>query len=691
MPRGYLVTLGPDAELTLEDGIGGGWALFSTARSLGTGEWAWSGTYFGTDYFNETEPGEYFLATDGNAYFVPDFGQVTTLTGAEVVSAPDYAVANKVDGTNASETIDVGFTDVHGDQIDSGQGSGAGGYGDQVFAGGGNDTVDAGLGDDLVHGGFGDDDITGGSGDDMLFGDGRSGGPESLSWFAEGTDGADLSGGFTQNTGEMDVTVSFTDDGNNNPVMQLETGDQTYVGGGEPHKDHSSLYLYGNGNAATATATIEFAAGTGSGMQDEVENVVFRINDIDWARGNHRDIVTVNAYDANGDAVTVNLTVTPTGSGQDTVSGNTITAGNRSDSPDDATGSVLVEIDGPVREIEIVYANGLSGTQAIWVSDIHFDTIAQPGGDDILRGGDGDDTLWGQGGADTLIGGAGADSMVGGTGDDELHLAEGDTASGSDGDDTFILTDLGEPGSGTITITGGEGGETGGDTLDFGGVADRTTLNLTVDVAGEKQGTVELADGTLVSFSGIENIICFTPGTMIATASGPRPIERLVPGELIATRDNGLQPLRWIGRRRVPARGRFAPVEIGAALHGGTGPLLVSPQHRLLLSGARAQMLFGEDEVFVAAAHLRDHLAVRCRRGGDVTYIHLMLDRHEVIFANGAPTESFYPGDGALGALTGPAREEMFALFPHLRSHAGGFGDTARRCLKAHEARLLAA
>ena len=104
MPRGYLVTLGPDAELTLEDGIGGGWALFSTARSLGTGEWAWSGTYFGTDYFNETEPGEYFLATDGNAYFVPDFGQVTTLTGAEVVSAPDVDVAAGVAVASARGT-----------------------------------------------------------------------------------------------------------------------------------------------------------------------------------------------------------------------------------------------------------------------------------------------------------------------------------------------------------------------------------------------------------------------------------------------------------------------------------------------------------------------------------------------------------------------------------------------------------
>ncbi|HCE71257.1 MAG TPA: type I secretion protein, partial [Ruegeria sp.] len=101
-------------------------------------------------------------------------------------------------------------------------------------------------------------------------------------------------------------------------------------------------------------------------------------------------------------------------------------------------------------------------------------------------------------------------------------------------------SDLGEIGSGTISIVGGEGDETDGDTLDLNGIADRNTLNLTSNVPGELAGTVELTDGTLVSFSNIENIICFTPGTLIATAHGPRAIETLRPGDLIVTRDHGL-------------------------------------------------------------------------------------------------------------------------------------------------------
>jgi hypothetical protein len=68
-----------------------------------------------------------------------------------------------------------------------------------------------------------------------------------------------------------------------------------------------------------------------------------------------------------------------------------------------------------------------------------------------------------------------------------------------------------------------------------------------------------------------------------------------------------------------------------------------------------------------------------------------MFDRHEVIYAEGAATESLHAGNEALSALQEPAREELFALFPALRSHAGAHGPTARPCAKAHEARLLAA
>lgn len=723
MPTGYQVTLGPDQTLTLDDDITDSWTTFTTDTYLGPGEWVWTGTYLGTEYYNELEPGDYYLGTDGNVYFVPDYGEVSTLADAEPVTYPDYSELNIVDGTSGNDNINNPYVDSDGEGINDTSDNA-----DYVKAYSGDDTISAQSGADTVFGGSGNDSIRGGNDDDVLHGDGQTGSTEALHWYSEGTDGTNLSSGFTQNTGDMDVTVSFADDGNNNPAFRVETSDQIYTTGSDPHDDHSSLYMYGNGGGATATATIDFAAAARSDVTDEVENVTFRINDIDWASGNHRDIVTVNAYDANGDPVAVTLTVTATGSGQDSVSGNTITAGDMSDSQSDDTGSVLVEIDGPVQSIEIIYSNGLSGTQAIWVSDVYFDTIPNDDGNDTLQGDNGNDTLFGEGGNDslsggnnddsldggdgddtlvggnnndTLLGGAGNDSLIGGSGtdsvdagdgDDTVEVGQGDTVSGGAGDDVFRLVDLAEAGTSAITLVGGEDDETDGDTLDLSNVGDRGKIDYTTKTTGEMAGTVQLIDGTVLTFSNIEHVICFTPGTMIRTPHGDRRIETLRPGDLVLTQDNGPQPVLWIGGRTVPAEDDLAPICLDPALFAGAeAPLLVSPQHRMLWTGSRAQLLFGSSEVLVPARHLiRNGLAHR-QEGGTVTYLHLMLPQHDIIYANGVAAESFFPGDEAFCALTPMAREELFEIMPELRSHPGAFSQTARPCLKSHEAAVLVA
>ncbi|KAE9629622.1 Hint domain-containing protein [Parasedimentitalea maritima] len=689
MPSGYLVSLGADNALGTDDVISGAWTSFTSDTDLGSGQWVFTGVDGGTNYTDTQEPGQYHLATNGNVYFIPQYGEVDTLTNADVVSAPSYSAVpdHQVDGSAGADVIDSSYTDSDGDSVDD-----AADNADLVYGNGGSDDISSGSGDDWIYGGSGNDTVDGGSGNDVIYGDDSTAGTESLNWDAQGSDEQDVSGGFTQTTGQIDVSVSFANDGNNAPQFSLETSDTIYVAGGENFNDNSSLYLYGNGDDATSTTSINFAANGNSDVSNEVENVVFRISDIDFGSGNHRDIVTVNAYDADGNPVSVTLTVSDNGSNTDVVSGNTITAGSDGENAGDATGSALVEIAGPVSNIEIIYSNQLGGTQAIWVSDVFFDTIPNPPGDDLLNGGLGDDTIYGQDGNDVITGGAGDDLLDGGLGNDTLNVAQGDNALGGDGDDLFILTDHGEAGSGDMTITGGEEDETTGDTLNLNGQADLSTLNLTTNIPGELAGTVELYDGSVVTFSNIENIICFTPGTLIDTAQGPRAIETLTLGDLIVTRDHGLQPLRWLGSRTVAATGDFAPIEVSPLLlPEATAPLLVSPQHRLLWSGPRAQMLFGTDEVLVAARHLLTNPAVTRRIGGTVTYMHLMLDQHQVIYANGAATESFYPGDQAIGALSETGRDEMLTLFPELRSHAGALGDTARLCLKAHEGILLAA
>jgi hypothetical protein len=51
-------------------------------------------------------------------------------------------------------------------------------------------------------------------------------------------------------------------------------------------------------------------------------------------------------------------------------------------------------------------------------------------------------------------------------------------------------------------------------------------------------------------------------------------------------------------------------------------------------------------------------------KGKKVTYFHLLCDHHEVIFAEGAATESMLTGDQALYALDTHALMEIALIFP---------------------------
>ena len=488
----------------------------------------------------------------------------------------------------------------------------------------------------------------------------------------------------------MDVTVSFSDNGNNNATFNVETTDVNYVVAGEPFNTTSSVRLFGNGDAATSTTTIDFAASSGSSAGDDMQNVSFRISDIDWASGDFRDQVTIRAYDANGNEVHVNITE----SSNDTLSGNTVTGGSVAEGTADEGGSALIEIAGPVSQITVVYENAGTGTHAIRITDIHFDTIVDtPNGNDTIDGGAGDDIIYGQDGDDTITGGLGRDEISGGDGNDTITVAQGDSAMGGDGDDMFIVTDLNEAGSGTINIIGGEGGETDGDTLNWTSAADKDSLVITNadDAAGGLSGTFTMLDGTVVTFSEIENIVCFASGTGILTPHGVRPIKDLKPGDFVITRDNGLQAIRWIGKRTVPALNKFAPIRFAAgSLPNLARPLLVSPQHRMLVGNHLSELYLGESEVLVSAKHMVNGTSITREVGGEVTYMHLLFDQHEIVYADGTASESFHPGDIALHAISEAARAEMFSLFPQLRADPNQYGNTARKCLRKHEALLVA-
>ncbi|MEZ5793498.1 Hint domain-containing protein [Albidovulum sp.] len=202
--------------------------------------------------------------------------------------------------------------------------------------------------------------------------------------------------------------------------------------------------------------------------------------------------------------------------------------------------------------------------------------------------------------------------------------------------------------------------------------------------------TVRLSDSggsdTQVVTITIHGVPCFSGGTRILTPQGERAVEDLAVGDLVVTRDHGPQPVLWLGSRTVPAEGDLAPIRIAAGVHGNRRDLIVSPQHRIVVAGWEAELHYGRAEVLVAAKHLLDGARVTRLPGGEVTYYHVMFDRHEVIFAEGAATESFFAGGDAAVAMA-EVEAELHRIF------AGGHGkdqrQTARHVVSRHEAAVL--
>lgn len=181
-------------------------------------------------------------------------------------------------------------------------------------------------------------------------------------------------------------------------------------------------------------------------------------------------------------------------------------------------------------------------------------------------------------------------------------------------------------------------------------------------------------DEPSVAYSNL--VVCFTNGTMIKTTRGSVAVEDLTVGDLVLTVDHGLQPIRWIGarsldREMLDQNPNLRPIRIRAGSLGLNTPsqdLELSPQHRIMARSPIVQRMFGESEVLVAAKHLTNLPGIDVVEDCEgVTYFHLLFDRHEVIWSNGAQTESFYTGPQALKSVPQNARDEIFQLFPNLK------------------------
>ena len=159
---------------------------------------------------------------------------------------------------------------------------------------------------------------------------------------------------------------------------------------------------------------------------------------------------------------------------------------------------------------------------------------------------------------------------------------------------------------------------------------------------------------------------CFALGTAVLTPSGQKPIENLSIGDLVQTMDNGAQPIRWIGQSTVDATDRMAPVVIPKGVISNERDLIVSPQHRVVVSTASASLYLGEPQILVPAIALVGWMGIHRKPMAEITYVHVMFDAHEVIFAEGAGTESLLIGPQSRQDLPPEAMDEILEIFPDL-------------------------
>jgi len=177
-----------------------------------------------------------------------------------------------------------------------------------------------------------------------------------------------------------------------------------------------------------------------------------------------------------------------------------------------------------------------------------------------------------------------------------------------------VASALYDPDTGNLAITGGDG----------------SVFNLALSDVPQ-QNNFAVVDGEL-------NVACFLRGTRMATAQGDIRVEDLAVGDRVHTLFAGLARVKWIGHRHIDCRRHPKPAAVWPVRVGtdAFGPGL--PHRDLWLSPDHA--VFGED-VLIPIRHLINGTTIVQQARDEVTYWHVELERHEVIFAEGLPCESY--------------------------------------------------
>ena len=160
-------------------------------------------------------------------------------------------------------------------------------------------------------------------------------------------------------------------------------------------------------------------------------------------------------------------------------------------------------------------------------------------------------------------------------------------------------------------------------------------------------------------------ILCFYPGTLIATPVGARAVEAPAIGDEVLTSTGFAAPVRWMGRQTVSTQFgdplRVLPIRI--RIHAGTlavgipaRDLLVSPDHAMMVG-----------DILIQAGALVNGTSIMRERAVPerFTYHHVELASHVLILAEGAPAETFVDN---VDRMTFDNCDEHQALCGHLPS-----------------------
>jgi hypothetical protein len=137
---------------------------------------------------------------------------------------------------------------------------------------------------------------------------------------------------------------------------------------------------------------------------------------------------------------------------------------------------------------------------------------------------------------------------------------------------------------------------------------------------------------------------CYLAGTHILTPDGPREISHLQIGDSVITYSGQAKPIKWIGRNRFVRQsdGTWAPNALPVKVarfaldgHSPSADLYLSAGHAVYVDGLLIQVGSLVNGTTIAHDPAADRQVLE--------YFHIELAEHDVVFAEGAATETLLP------------------------------------------------